>query len=190
MEFLLLQRLFLLVQWPSIPSLQKYIQEVECTGANCRCFSVALAFLRLSQGVERWGAGGHVRVQRAHHPRSGPAMRWNLFMPSCRGPYGLLCNDCGRGQRHCASVVNPAEGPWDATPKCGAGSDNFVHIPPTTHTHRGTGLGFRSSDRSLAVCNWVTVLFSEWERLEFYFCKGFPLFIDPQFPACRHTYKR
>ena len=65
------------------------------------------------------------------------------------------------------------------------------HTHTHTHTHRGTGLGFRSSDRSLAVCIWVTVLFSEWERLEFYSCKGFPfLFIGPQFPACRHTYKR
>ena len=138
LEFLLLQRLFLLVQWPSIPGLQKYLQEVECTGAICRCYSVALTFLRLSQGAGRRGAGVHVRVQRAHHPQSGPAMPWNLFMPSCRGPHGLLCNGCSRGQRHCASVLIPADGPWDAAQKCGSRSDNFVHIPPTTQTHTHT----------------------------------------------------
>ena len=134
LEFLLLQRLFLLVQWPSIPSLQKYLQEVKCTGAICRCFSVALTFLRLSQGAGRRRAGVHVRVQ------SGPAVPWNLLMPSCRGPYGLLCNGCSTGQRHCASVLNPAEGLWDAVQKCGSGSDNFAHIPPTrrTHTHTHT----------------------------------------------------
>ena len=66
-----------------------------------------------------------------------------------------------------------------------------AHTHTHTHTHTRTGLGFRSSDLSLAVCFWVTILLSEWERLEFYFCKGFSFsFIGPQFPACRHTYKR